>query len=182
MAMFLAEITFLLELALFALGLVLWQRGRETGGGLSRVAGGVLVGGAVLTALCTGYFSVRYQVVGDFDRAWPMSAAPAACPAQAAMGTAGTLGMGHPGMPMHARGMGMPSPAMGMHHPRQAPTGTGMAQPARDPMGMRPGAMQHHGAGARPGGAQMHPTPGGTRAVPATPADTASKGTPRGEG
>ncbi|HUE95708.1 MAG TPA: hypothetical protein VMN39_03565 [Longimicrobiaceae bacterium] len=106
MAMFLAEISFLLALALFAGGLVLWQRGREATAGLLRAAGAVLVVGAVLTALCTGYFSVRYHVQGEFDHAYPH---PAAVAARGMMGPAcpqqGQRGMG-PGM----MGTGMMQP------------------------------------------------------------------------
>ena len=70
MAMFLGEISFLLALAVFAFGLVLWHRDREATSGPLRVAGAVLTVAAVLAALCTGYWMVRYHVQGDFDRAY----------------------------------------------------------------------------------------------------------------
>ena len=110
MAMFLAEIAFLLELALFAAGLVLWHRGREATAGLLRTAGAVLVVGAALTAVCTGYFSVRYHVQGEFDHAYA-ARAPAA-----GHGTMGP-GMMRPGM--RERGMaGMPmGPEPGIEDP-----------------------------------------------------------------
>lgn len=108
MAMFLAEISFLLALALFAAGLVLWHRGREATAGLIRAAGAVLVVGSVLTALCTGYFSVRYQVQGEFDHAYLH---PGGIAAHGMMGPAcmqqGPRGMG-PGM----MGPGMMQPGM----------------------------------------------------------------------
>ena len=106
MSMFLAEISFLLALAVFAAGLVLWHRGREPGSGLLRAAGAVLASGAVITALCTGYFSVRYHVQGEFDHAYPH---PCARPGSGGMGPGG---MG-PGMMGPARmGSGTMGPGM----------------------------------------------------------------------
>jgi hypothetical protein len=70
--MFLLHISFLLALALVAAGLVLWHRGREMTGGPLRFAGIILIAGAVISALCIGYYGVRYQVQGDFDRAYAM--------------------------------------------------------------------------------------------------------------
>lgn len=69
MSQFIGDITFLLELALVAAGLVLVQLGRERRAALLRAAGWVLVVGATGTALCTGYFWLRYRASGDFDRA-----------------------------------------------------------------------------------------------------------------
>ncbi len=71
MAMFQLEIAFLLELAVFAAGLVLLHLGKQGTAPLLRAAGFVLVVGAVLTAACTGYFGVRYHVQGEFDHAYP---------------------------------------------------------------------------------------------------------------
>lgn len=76
MAMFLAEISFLLALGLFASGLVLWHQGLQATSGLLRGAGAVLVVGAVLTALCTAYFAVRYQVQAEFDHAYAHASHP----------------------------------------------------------------------------------------------------------
>lgn len=73
MAQFLGDIAFLLELALVAAGLVLLHAARERSASLLRAAGWILVVGATGTALCTGYFWLRYHQAGDFDRA----AAPA---------------------------------------------------------------------------------------------------------
>jgi hypothetical protein len=70
MAVFQLEIAFLLELAVFAAGLVLLHLGRQQTAPLLRAAGFVLVVGGVLTAACTGYFGVRYHVQGEFDHAY----------------------------------------------------------------------------------------------------------------
>ena len=135
MAMFLAEISFLLALALVAAGLVLWQRGRETTAGLLRTAGAVLVVGAALTALCTGYFSVRYHVQGEFDRAYAHPAAMAAhgrmdptCPHQGPHGMApGMMAPGRMGGGMMQPGtqaMPMPGePSVEGTEPPDAPPG-----------------------------------------------------------
>ena len=71
MAMFQLDIAFLLELALFATGLIVLHLGREKSAGLLKAAAAVLLVGSVLTAVCSGYFGVRYHVQGDFDRAYP---------------------------------------------------------------------------------------------------------------
>ena len=137
MAMFLAEISFLLALALFAAGLVLWHRGREATAGLLRAAGAVLVVGAVLTALCTGYFSVRYHVQGEFDHAYSDHDFMAA---RAMMGPACTQ--------QGPRGMG---PGM---------MGPGMMQPGTPGMPMRPGGPPAEGTGpseTAPGHEEHHP-------------------------
>lgn len=140
MAMFLAEISFLLALALFAAGLALWHRGREATAGLLRAAGAVLVVGAVLTALCTGYFSVRYHVQGEFDHAYPHPAA---------MGARGTMG---PACAQQGqRGMGPGTMGPGMMGPGMMQPGTqGMAMPAGPPVEGKgrpetaPGHEEHH--------------------------------------
>jgi hypothetical protein len=74
MAQFMGDVAFLLELALVAAGLVLLHAGLERSAGAGRAgflraAGWILVVGATATALCTGYFWVRYHRAGDFDRA-----------------------------------------------------------------------------------------------------------------
>ena len=69
MAQFLGDIAFLLELALVAAGLGLLHVGRDRAASLLRAAGWILVVGATGTALCTGYFWLRYHQAGDFDRA-----------------------------------------------------------------------------------------------------------------
>lgn len=114
MAMFLAEIAFLLELALFAAGLVLWHRGREATAGPLRTAGALLVVGAALTAVCTGYFSVRYLVQGEFDHAYAVQT-PAA--GHGMMGP-GMMERGMQGMPMGSGpGSRLAPPEPEAHHP-----------------------------------------------------------------
>ena len=71
MAQFLGDIAFLAELALVAGGLALLHVGRERSAALLRAAGWILVIGATATAVCTGYFWLRYHRAGDFDRAGP---------------------------------------------------------------------------------------------------------------
>jgi hypothetical protein len=71
MAMFLLHIAFLLALALFAAGIVLWHRGGQPTAGVLRIGGGIVMVGAVLSALCIAYYGIRYQVQGDFDRVYP---------------------------------------------------------------------------------------------------------------
>jgi hypothetical protein len=123
MAMFLAEISFLLEVALFAAGLVLWHKGREGAVGLVRAAGVVLVVGASLTALCTGYFSIRYHVQGEFDHAYYTHPALAASAMMACGGArGGPRGMGPGGMGPGAMGPGRMRPGM----MGQGMTGSGM--------------------------------------------------------
>ena len=62
----------MLELALFVAGLALWHFGRERAASALRAGGLIAVIGAALSALCTGYYLVRYQVQGDLDHAYPM--------------------------------------------------------------------------------------------------------------
>lgn len=69
LAQFLGDIAFLLELGLVSAGLVLLHAGRERSARLLRAAGWLLIVGATATAVCTGYFWLRYHRVGDFDRA-----------------------------------------------------------------------------------------------------------------
>ena len=72
MAMFLLHIALLLALALVAAGLVLWHLGKQPAAGVLRIGGAILVVGAVLSAVCIGYYGVRYHVQGDFDHAYAM--------------------------------------------------------------------------------------------------------------
>jgi hypothetical protein len=123
MAMFLAEISFLLALGLFASGLVLWHQGRQAGAGLLRGAGVVLVAGAVLTALCTGFFSVRYQLRGEFDHAY------ASHPASAGPGTTDPRVMGSAMMERRAPPM---SPGEEARPPEAAPPGHEEHHPGAD--------------------------------------------------
>ena len=69
MAMFLGHIAFVLELALFGAGLALWHFGREKVAGALRAGALIAMLGAAVSALCTGYYMIRYSVQGDFDHA-----------------------------------------------------------------------------------------------------------------
>src|SRR5262245_21587126 len=71
MAMFLGHIAFMLELAVFAAGLTLWYFGRERTATALRAGGLIAMAGATLSALCTGYYLVRYSVQGEVDHAYP---------------------------------------------------------------------------------------------------------------
>ena len=71
MAMFQLDIAFLLELALFAAGLVLLHLGKQGPAPLMRAAGFILLVGSVLTAACTLYYGTRYHIQGEFDSAYP---------------------------------------------------------------------------------------------------------------
>lgn len=71
LAQFLGDIAFLAELGLVATGLVLLHTGRERSASLLRAAGWILVVGATATALCTGFFWLRYHRAGEFDHAGP---------------------------------------------------------------------------------------------------------------
>lgn len=139
MAMFLAEISFLLTLALFAAGLLLWQRGGEGTSALPRVAGAVLVVGTLLTALCNGYFSVRYHVQGEFQRAYPLEAR---MPAGAMLGPGCAQAGGmHPGMMRHGM-MRQMGPGTMPH------AGQSMPVPGGPPEAGAPsGDEQHHAQG-----------------------------------
>jgi len=72
MAMFLGHTAFMLELAVFVAGLALWHFGRQGVASALRAGGVIAMVGAALSAVCTGYYLVRYQVQGDLDHAYPM--------------------------------------------------------------------------------------------------------------
>lgn len=69
MAQFMGDVAFLLELALFAAGLVLLHVARERSAALLRAAAWLLILGAAGAALCTTYFWLQYQQAGEFQRA-----------------------------------------------------------------------------------------------------------------
>jgi hypothetical protein len=71
MAMFLGHIALMLELTVFAAGLTLWYFGRERTATALRAGGVIAMVGATLSALCTGYYLVRYSVQGEVDHAYP---------------------------------------------------------------------------------------------------------------
>jgi hypothetical protein len=73
MAMFLGHTAFMLELAVFVVGLALWHFGRQGAASALRAGGLIAMIGATLSALCTSYYLVRYQVQGDLDHcAFPL--------------------------------------------------------------------------------------------------------------
>jgi hypothetical protein len=123
MAMFHVEAVLLLELALFAGGLVLLHFARQGGASLLRVAALVLLVGSVLTAACTVYYGIRYYVQGEFETAYPPH---------------GMMGSGAGGVCSH--GMMGPGPGGGhggrhgmMHgRPPGAPPVEGTQPPARE--------------------------------------------------
>jgi hypothetical protein len=74
MAMFLGHVAFMFELAVFVAGLALWHFGRQGAASALRTGALIAVIGATLSALCTGYYLVRYSVQGDLDHAYPIHA------------------------------------------------------------------------------------------------------------
>ncbi len=70
MAMFLAEITFLLELALFVAGLILLYKARKETSKLLKWAAAVLIIGSLGTITCTAYYSLKYFNQGAFESAY----------------------------------------------------------------------------------------------------------------
>lgn len=91
MALFLADIAFLFELALVAAGLATLHYAFKEPAALLRFAGFILVFGGIGTALCTGYYSVKYMGQGDFEHAYPQPG-----PGMAAMMGGGMMGMPNP--------------------------------------------------------------------------------------
>jgi hypothetical protein len=94
MAMFLGHTAFMLELAVFVAGLALWHFGRQGAASALRAGGLIAMIGATLSALCTSYYLVRYQVQGDLDHAYPIHSGMA------------QHGMMEPGEMMKGGGMG----------------------------------------------------------------------------
>lgn len=70
MIMYLSEIVFLLELALFATGLVLLYKARKERSKLLKFAAIMLIVGSIGTVICTGYYSLKYYNQGAFDTAF----------------------------------------------------------------------------------------------------------------
>ena len=121
MAMFLGHSAFMMELAVFVAGLALWHFGRQGAASALRAGGAIAMVGATLSALCTGYYLIRYQVQGDLDHAYPLHAAQ--CMMEPGEMTQGG-GMGHGMMQQMQEGMGpggeAPAPdpeAHEQHHP-----------------------------------------------------------------
>lgn len=128
MAMFLLHIAFLLALALVAAGLVLWHRGGEPTAGALRVGGGILVVGAVLSALCIGYYGIRYHVQGDFDHAYalhpPMDMGHMMGPGMMGGGMMGGPGRSEMGRPDAGEEMARPPGVSESEHESHHPEGT----------------------------------------------------------
>ena len=129
MAMFLGHVALMLELAVFVAGIVLWHYARQGAAGALRAGGLIAMVGAALSALCTGYYLVRYSVQGELDHAYPL----------------------HPGMAMHQmmesggmmKGGMMGGPMMeGTREP-------GGETPPADEAPVPPGHEEHHPEQAR---------------------------------
>lgn len=71
MAMFLADIAFMLELALLVAGLYLFHSAKGNGSNLLRLAAFLAVIGSISGMACTGYYSMKYHFQGNFDSAFP---------------------------------------------------------------------------------------------------------------
>ncbi len=69
MLMFTAAIAYLMELALIAGGLLLLGKPNKSENKFQKLAGLILLIGAVLALLCTSYFSMKYMAQGGFDQA-----------------------------------------------------------------------------------------------------------------
>ncbi len=69
MAMFVAAIAFLLELALIAAGLIYLGNPLNKDNKFRKLASFMLIIGAGLTMLCTLYFFAKYMGQGVFDQA-----------------------------------------------------------------------------------------------------------------
>jgi len=70
MAMYLAELVFLVELAMLATGLVLFYKAGKEASGVLKTAAILLIIGSIGTATCTTYFSLKYYNQGAFDTAF----------------------------------------------------------------------------------------------------------------
>jgi len=69
MLMFVAEIAFLLELALIAWGLLILGKPDTKDNKYRKLAGWILIIGSILTMICTWYFSIKYMGQGGFEQA-----------------------------------------------------------------------------------------------------------------
>lgn len=70
MLIFLAEMVFLMELALFISGLILLYKARKEASRLLNWAAGLLIIGSLGAATCTGFYSLKYYNQGAFDNAY----------------------------------------------------------------------------------------------------------------
>ncbi|QDH70041.1 hypothetical protein [Marilutibacter alkalisoli] len=71
MAEFLGDLTVLASITLAVWGLLLIRRGRTESSSLVLSAGVLALVVGIGTALCSGYYMVKYMQQGDFDRAYP---------------------------------------------------------------------------------------------------------------
>jgi hypothetical protein len=73
MAAFLGEIAFLAGILVIAAGLlVLHRAAADPRPRLLRIAGVVLLAGGIGTAICTGYYFLKYQIAGELEHPYPM--------------------------------------------------------------------------------------------------------------
>lgn len=120
MAEFLGDLTVLAATTLAVWGLLLYQRGREASSTLIRAAGSLALLVGLGTALCAGFYMIKYQRQGDFDHAYP----------------ARFMGQGEmammPGTYMPRRGMGRGMPMQPPAPPEDSPSGPDDEEDARD--------------------------------------------------
>jgi len=67
MTMFLAELVFIFELALFSSGLIILHYGKRESTKLIKIAAYIMIVGSLLTTICTSYYSLKYYNQGAFD-------------------------------------------------------------------------------------------------------------------
>ncbi len=70
MAMFTAHIAFILEVIALAAGLIVLHYGRELQAKLIRAAGILLIIFATSGILCTGYYALKYFLMGHYRHAY----------------------------------------------------------------------------------------------------------------
>ncbi len=70
MAIFLVEITFLMELTMFVAGLILFYKARKVSSSILGWAAAIFIVGSLATAACTTYYSLRYYKQGAFENAY----------------------------------------------------------------------------------------------------------------
>jgi hypothetical protein len=70
MAIFLVEITFLMELTMFVAGLILFYKARKVSSSILGWTAAIFIVGSLATAACTTYYSLRYYKQGAFENAY----------------------------------------------------------------------------------------------------------------
>lgn len=73
MIAFLGDIAFILELALIGAGLITLHYAAKEKSKLMKWAGYIMAVGGLLTAICTGYFAMKYWVDGAYNQAAPIT-------------------------------------------------------------------------------------------------------------